>query len=143
MLTGYAANSCYGIFTGSLVLLHNIFSHLLATHQYSGKQPLCSLHMLFGPPVSPASVLPPHAFLYEYTEARKPLLPSVPQKFSAMCLHTSKHHSMLLSPVMLSCFSTASRGGKMCPYSFPKAFSLSQPPSLLLHLCFDLSSPLT
>lgn len=135
MLTGYAANSCYGIFTGSLVLPHDIFFHLLTTHQYSGKQLLCSLHVLFSPPVSPA--LPcPDVLFKESAEASKPLLLSGSQKFSAYVFaHLHKPLNAFVSYHAVFLFHCRQRR-KRCPLSLSKAF---QPLSLWLYLCFNLS----
>lgn len=75
VLSGHAASTCCGIFTGSLAL-HDIFFHVLAAHQTSGQQLFFSVHVLFRPLFSPASALPSHLLSREYWEGQKAAPPT-------------------------------------------------------------------
>lgn len=130
---GMSVSLCYGTFTGSLVLPHNIFFQPLAAHQHFQAAallfPACALQASVS---SFCFLLPLTRVVFrESAEHRKlPCLP-VLQKPLPTYLHASTEKSMPLSPAALSRSSRASGRGR----------SACHPPPLLLHLCFNRPFP--
>lgn len=126
MLSGHAASTCCGIFTGSLAL-DDIFFHVLAAHQPSGLRTRALQASVFSC-VCPA-LTPSFQGVLGGPESRPSHLGLRP---SLLCVCLPSWIVCCIC-LLTSClvFITANRGGKRWSYFIPRAFSLTQP-----HLSF-------